>query len=66
MTDKTAGVTKDGIVDMYLYLNEVAGKHGVGRIDIVENRFIGMKVRTLHAPGLAQLSSLGERERWLA
>ena len=26
-----------------LYLN--SGKHGVGRIDIVENRFIGMKSR---------------------
>ena len=26
-------------------LNELAGKHGVGRIDIVENRFVGMKSR---------------------
>ncbi len=25
--------------------NEIAGKHGVGRIDIVENRFVGMKSR---------------------
>ena len=27
------------------YLNEVAGKHGIGRLDIVENRFVGMKSR---------------------
>jgi len=26
-------------------LNRVGGKHGVGRIDIVENRFVGMKSR---------------------
>jgi argininosuccinate synthase len=25
--------------------NELAGKHGVGRVDIVENRFVGMKSR---------------------
>lgn len=27
------------------YLNQIGGLHGVGRIDIVENRFIGLKVR---------------------
>ncbi len=26
-------------------LNELAGKHGIGRLDIVENRFTGMKSR---------------------
>jgi len=26
-------------------LNELGGKHGIGRIDIVENRFVGMKSR---------------------
>jgi argininosuccinate synthase len=25
--------------------NEIAGRHGVGRVDIVENRFVGMKSR---------------------
>ena len=33
-------------------LNSKAGKHGVGRIDIVENRFIGMKSRGVYeTPG---------------
>ena len=27
------------------YLNKVAGKHGIGRLDIVENRYVGMKSR---------------------
>jgi argininosuccinate synthase len=26
-------------------LNEIAGIHGIGRVDIVENRFVGMKAR---------------------
>ncbi|MCV5917937.1 argininosuccinate synthase, partial [Escherichia coli] len=28
-----------------VYLNEKGAKHGVGRIDIVENRLVGMKSR---------------------
>tara|TARA_B100000575_G_scaffold167607_1_gene134071 strand:- start:2971 stop:4161 length:1191 start_codon:yes stop_codon:yes gene_type:complete len=33
-------------------LNKIAGKHGVGRVDIVENRFIGMKSRGIYeTPG---------------
>jgi argininosuccinate synthase len=37
-------------------LNEVAGKHGVGRVDCVENRFIGMKSRGVYeTPGCTVL-----------
>ena len=33
-------------------LNSIAGNHGVGRIDIVENRFVGMKSRGVYeTPG---------------
>ena len=33
-------------------LNQLGGKHGIGRIDIVENRFIGMKSRGVYeTPG---------------
>ena len=33
-------------------LNEVGGRHGVGRLDLVENRFVGMKSRGLYeTPG---------------
>ena len=33
-------------------LNEIASKHGIGRIDIVENRFVGMKSRGIYeTPG---------------
>ncbi|HDN94617.1 MAG TPA: argininosuccinate synthase, partial [Nitrospirae bacterium] len=33
-------------------LNAIAGKHGIGRLDIVENRFVGMKSRGVYeTPG---------------
>ena len=31
--------------DLLEVLNEIAGKHGIGRLDLVENRFTGMKSR---------------------
>ncbi len=34
------------------YLNDLGGRHGVGRIDIVENRFVGIKSRGVYeTPG---------------
>jgi argininosuccinate synthase len=35
-------------LDVMLTLNKLAGKHGVGRIDMVENRFVGMKSRGVY------------------
>jgi argininosuccinate synthase len=31
--------------ELVIKLNQIAGKHGVGRVDIVENRLVGMKSR---------------------
>eukprot|EP00914_Ancora_sagittata_P018745 GHVO01037119.1.p1 GENE.GHVO01037119.1~~GHVO01037119.1.p1 ORF type:complete len:265 (-),score=24.65 GHVO01037119.1:44-838(-) len=42
------GTEKTDALDLYLYLNEIGGRQGVGRIDIVENRFIGMKSRGIY------------------
>ncbi|RPA80420.1 argininosuccinate synthetase [Ascobolus immersus RN42] len=45
-------------VDLFLAANALARKHGVGRIDIVENRFIGIKSRGCYeTPGLTILRS---------
>ena len=39
-------------LDLMLALNQIAGRHGVGRLDIVENRFVGMKSRGVYeTPG---------------
>lgn len=45
-----------GPYELLDHLNEVAGEHGVGRIDIVENRFVGMKSRGVYeTPGATVL-----------
>ncbi len=39
-------------VDLLIRLNDIAARHGVGRVDIVENRFLGMKSRGVYeTPG---------------
>ena len=46
------GVSKTDPLDLYTYLNELGGKHGIGRVDMVENRFIGIKSRGVYeSPG---------------
>jgi argininosuccinate synthase len=42
--------------ELILYLNTLAGKHGVGRIDHVENRLVGIKSREVYeCPGAMTL-----------
>jgi argininosuccinate synthase len=46
------GTVKTDPLELYLYLNELGGKHGIGRIDIVENRYVGIKSRGVYeTPG---------------
>jgi argininosuccinate synthase len=46
-------LTALGIVEK---LNEIGGRNGVGRIDMVENRFVGMKSRGVYeSPGMTVL-----------
>lgn len=43
-------------VAMLTKLNELAGEHGIGRVDVVENRFVGMKSRGVYeTPGVTVL-----------
>ncbi len=37
--------SKKGPVELVLEMNALAGKHGVGRIDMIEDRILGIKVR---------------------
>ena len=39
------GTSKSGSVEIFQYMNELGSKHGIGRTDIVENRFVGLKSR---------------------
>ncbi len=39
-------------VELLSRLNEIGGRHGVGRVDMVENRFVGLKSRGIYeTPG---------------
>jgi argininosuccinate synthase len=52
ITNLTDGTVKEDSLEIFLYANEIAGKHGIGRIDIVENRFVGIKSRGVYeTPG---------------
>ena len=43
-------------VELVARLNELAGRHGVGRVDVVENRYLGMKSRGCYeTPGVTLL-----------
>jgi argininosuccinate synthase len=42
------GTKKKGALDLFNYLNKLAGENGIGRIDLVEDRFVGMKSRGVY------------------
>lgn len=45
-------------VDLLSELNLIGGNHGIGRVDIVENRFVGMKSRGVYeTPGMTILQT---------
>ena len=47
-----------GAVDLLSTLNFIGGEHGIGRVDLVENRFVGMKSRGVYeTPGVTILQT---------
>jgi len=46
--DKTNNIVKEDTLEMFTYLNKIAGENGVGRTDLVEDRFVGMKSRGIY------------------
>jgi len=46
------GTEKTDALELFEYANHIAGVNGIGRIDLVENRFIGIKSRGIYeTPG---------------
>jgi argininosuccinate synthase len=66
--DQGIPVAIDGVsysaIDMVTKMNELAGHHGIGRIDIVEDRLVGIKSREIYeAPaGIALIQAHEELE----
>lgn len=61
---KLNGKEYDQLWKLIWDLNEIAGKHGVGRIDMVENRLVGIKTREVYESpaGLILISAYDELE----
>jgi len=46
------GTVREDPVELFVYLNELGGRHAIGRVDMVENRFVGIKSRGVYeTPG---------------
>ena len=47
-----AGIDHSDPLKLFIYLNALGGEHGVGRVDMVENRYVGIKSRGVYeTPG---------------
>ncbi len=56
VSDLTRGVSKTGPSTLFAYLNAVGAENGIGRVDMVENRFVGVKSRGIYeSPGMTIL-----------
>jgi len=50
VVNKSKSVT--GPLELFTYLNKLGSEHGIGRVDMVENRFVGIKSRGVYeTPG---------------
>jgi argininosuccinate synthase len=48
VVDRSNGVEHDTPLGLFTYLNEIGAANGIGRIDLVENRFVGIKSRGIY------------------
>lgn len=46
--NKNEGVIKTKPLELFQYLNKIGSENGIGRIDMVENRFVGLKSRGVY------------------
>jgi len=52
VADIKSGEKVSGSLALFNFLNKLGGKHGIGRIDMVESRFVGLKSRGVYeTPG---------------
>jgi len=57
--DRTA---KTKPLELFQYLNKIGGENGIGRIDIVENRFVGMKSRGIYETPAGTILHMAHRD----
>jgi len=62
LVNKDDGIIKDDSYEMYVYLNELAGKNGIGLLDMVENRFVGIKSREVYESPAATVLHIAHKD----
>jgi len=62
VVNKNDGTVKEDSYDLFVYLNEIAGKNGIGLLDMVENRFVGIKSRGVYETPAATVLHIAHRD----
>lgn len=62
VVNQNDGTIKTNPLELFIYLNELAGENGIGRVDMVENRFIGIKSRGIYETPGASILWLAHRD----
>ncbi len=62
LVNKEDGTVKEESLEMYTYLNGLAGKNGIGLLDMVENRFVGIKSRGVYETPAATVLHIAHQD----
>ncbi|MCX6301155.1 MAG: argininosuccinate synthase [Bacteroidia bacterium] len=62
LINKEDGTVKDDPYELYVYLNDIAGKNGIGLLDMVENRFVGIKSRGVYETPAATVLHIAHKD----
>jgi argininosuccinate synthase len=62
LINKEDGTTKENGYDLFVYLNDIAGKNGIGLLDMVENRFVGIKSRGVYETPAATVLHIAHKD----
>lgn len=60
--NKNDGTVKEDSYELFIYLNELAGSNGIGLLDMVENRFVGIKSRGVYETPGATILQMAHRD----
>ncbi len=62
VVNKEDGTVKEDPYEMFVYLNEIAGRNGIGLLDMVENRFVGIKSRGVYETPAATVLHIAHKD----
>jgi argininosuccinate synthase len=60
--NKDNGTTREDPYEMFVYLNQLAGSNGIGLLDMVENRFVGIKSRGVYETPAATVLHIAHKD----